>query len=411
MAKIVSSRVLENGMSKADAEALWSQIMAFGAYGFNKSHAVAYSLISYQSMWLKVNYPAEFYAACLSVLDEDKLPGLVRDAENAGLLLVPPDVNLSSADRFEIGYDVARSKVTLVMPFNRVKGISTTTAELIVQARNSAKVEEFDKKGNLVCEALPAGPFTSKENFEARVNKSKVNVKVRDCLDRVGAFAGIEPSQLPALHNERLKDQIELLPGLISGVVKADRNIEAGKFVKEKLMITLRDAKQCTACSLAGGVHPSPRIGRQPKFMAVIDAPSFRDERNGKVLTDSMEDVTRTALGVNYLTFDNGYWTALVKSPKPKDEKFLADAQIAACSQYIEREIEILAPPVIVTLGSAATRYFLPDARKPEPGTAIFSAKYNATIIVGISPGQVLFDDSKQATLNEVFRRVAEAVN
>ncbi len=69
--KITSVVEESNGLTHERAEEIWNMFEKSGAYAFNKSHSVAYSLISYQSMWLKTHYPAEFFAAALSILGED----------------------------------------------------------------------------------------------------------------------------------------------------------------------------------------------------------------------------------------------------------------------------------------------------------------------------------------------------
>lgn len=66
------------GLSEMKAKEIWTAFEKNGAYQFNKSHSVAYSLISYQSMWLKTHYPAEFFAAALTILGEDKHQGWLK---------------------------------------------------------------------------------------------------------------------------------------------------------------------------------------------------------------------------------------------------------------------------------------------------------------------------------------------
>ena len=230
--KFVDGALSYSGMAKASADYLFTQIEQFASYSFNKSHAVEYSLISYQCMWLKQYYPAEFYAACLSILDEDKLPGLVKDAMLHDIVVLPPDINHSS-QRFEIGFDTKREKTVLYTPFNRIKGLSENTSNYILAARNS-------------------GPFAGFADFLARVNKSKVNKRHQEALTLVGAFASVEPTQLDPLHPDRLKDQITLMPGLVVEIVKADRVIKLDKFEQGKLIEIINDTKSCEKCSLKG---------------------------------------------------------------------------------------------------------------------------------------------------------------
>ena len=98
IAKVISE---QEGLSPEKAQEIWDAFEKFGGYAFNKSHSVAYSLISYQSMWLKTHFPAEFFAAALTILGEDKHQGLVKDALTYGIRVLPPDINMSS-NRIEI---------------------------------------------------------------------------------------------------------------------------------------------------------------------------------------------------------------------------------------------------------------------------------------------------------------------
>jgi DNA polymerase III subunit alpha len=90
-------RVVALGHPKRLADDLAAQIETFGRYGFNKSHSVAYSILSYQTAWLKAHYPAEFMAALLSseIGNTDKVVQYINEARELGLEILPPDVNES----------------------------------------------------------------------------------------------------------------------------------------------------------------------------------------------------------------------------------------------------------------------------------------------------------------------------
>src|SRR4029434_8323276 len=113
------------------AEDLAAQIETFGRYGFNKSHSVAYSILSYQTAWLKAHYPAEFLAALLSseIGDTDKVVQYINEARELGLEVLPPDIN-------ESGY-----KFTLVGPkrirfgLGAVRNVGRGAIEAIIAAR------------------------------------------------------------------------------------------------------------------------------------------------------------------------------------------------------------------------------------------------------------------------------------
>jgi DNA polymerase-3 subunit alpha len=96
VAKFVE-RAIAQGHQRAAIEELGRQIVTFGRYGFNKSHSVAYSVLSYQTAWLKAHYPAEFMAALLSseIGNTDKVVQYINEARELGLEILPPDMNES----------------------------------------------------------------------------------------------------------------------------------------------------------------------------------------------------------------------------------------------------------------------------------------------------------------------------
>lgn len=381
-----------SGMGEKQSAALFDKIEAFAGYGFNRSHAVEYSIISYWTMWLKVRYPAEFYAAAMGITKEDKLPTLVSDAREQGIYVVPPEINKSSG-MFEIGYDAAREQHILYAPFNRLKGLSDNTTKAILDAREKV------------------GTFTSKKHFLESVNKTKCNKRHQDVLSRVGAFAEIELDEIPARHPDRLKDQMELMPGLIVDMVKADRAIDGSKETKNALLSVIHEMRACEKCDLAGGVHPAMSMGSKSKVMIVTDCPNWGEEQANKLFKGDPSAYLKLALKEAGLKGNDCYMTTLVKSPK--NEKQLTNEQIVACSGYLKREVEILKPPVIVALGGASIRHFVPDAKGGFAdlcGKVVYSAELDASIVFGINPMMCYVDGSRQDMLNDVLKQAADIV-
>jgi DNA polymerase-3 subunit alpha len=86
---------------------------------------------------------------------------------------------------------------------------------------------------------------------------------------------------------------------------------------------------------------------------------------------------------------------------------------INACTGYLRREIDIVRPPVIVALGSAVARHFVNDLKGgivEHAGKTFYSPALDATIMIGISPGMIAFDESKQQILNDIFKQIAELI-
>jgi DNA polymerase III subunit alpha len=391
--KFVAGAATESGMTEYQAGSLWDKIEVFAGYAFNRSHAVEYTVISWWAMWLKTYYPAEFFAAAMTVMaeaKEDKLEIMVTDARKRGLEILPPDINVST-DKVEI------VGTKLYAPFQAVKGISEASARKIVELREDV-------------------PFSCKSSFERRVTEAKVgrfiNSAARERLDKVGAFhstdGGVEP-----LHADRLRDRLEFMPGFTVDAVKAERVLLFDKAAISKIVRIATDIRACDGCSLQGAAHPMPRMGKAPKFMVVFDCPTWQEEKADKMLEGDAATYLKAAIKDAGLAVADGYYTSLVKAPKPKGEKFLTNEQINGCSKWLSAEIDALKPPVILAMGANAIRFFSPGM-KGNPadlaGKTVFDPKLDASVVFGINPQQIHFDGSKVALLQKIVAKAAELV-
>ena len=165
----------KNGIAEGKADEIFDLMEKFAGYGFNKSHAAAYSLLAYHTAWLKVHYTAEFYCANMTVeMDNtDKLKVLYEDAQREGMRFEPPDINRGS-HRFEPVSD------TLIRyGLGAIKGTGQQAIEAIVAAREG--------RG-----AGPAGgergPFKSLFDFCRRIDRTRVNKRTVEALIRAGAL-------------------------------------------------------------------------------------------------------------------------------------------------------------------------------------------------------------------------------
>src|SRR5439155_18895604 len=100
--------MLERGFSAASIKALWDVLVPFSDYAFNKAHSAAYGLVSYWTAYLKANYPAEYMAALLTSVrdDKDKSALYLNECRRLGIKVLPPDVNESQANFTPIGTDI-----------------------------------------------------------------------------------------------------------------------------------------------------------------------------------------------------------------------------------------------------------------------------------------------------------------
>jgi DNA polymerase-3 subunit alpha len=153
-----------SGTGESVIEFLWATNEKSADYSFNKSHAACYALISYRTAWLRANYPAEYMAALISsVMDtKDKVPFFVAQAEQMGIEILPPDVNLSD-HRFVVVEGNIR------FGLDAVKGVGHAAVEAIKAARADA-------------------PLTDLWDFCARIDNRAVNKKAIEALIKCGAF-------------------------------------------------------------------------------------------------------------------------------------------------------------------------------------------------------------------------------
>ena len=162
---------IERGIPNGQADTIFELLAKFADYGFNKSHAAAYALVSYHTAYMKAHYPVEFLAASmtLDIDNTDKLSEFRAEAQRLGIKVEAPSVNRSGAT-FEV------SDGTIYYALAGLKGVGQQAVELIVEAR----------KGGL---------FTSLADFAARVNPRAINKRVIESLAAAGAFDALDSNR------------------------------------------------------------------------------------------------------------------------------------------------------------------------------------------------------------------------
>ncbi|MCK9515130.1 MAG: DNA polymerase III subunit alpha [Ottowia sp.] len=165
----------KNGIHAAKADEIFDLMEKFAGYGFNKSHAVAYSLLAYHTAWLKVHYPAEFFSANMTVEmgDTDKLHVLCEDALREGVVFEAPSIN-SGVWRFE-PTDAGAIRYGL----GAVKGAGQQAIAAIIAAREGRGAGPGGDE---------SGPFASLFDFCRRVDRGSVNKRSVETLVHAGAF-------------------------------------------------------------------------------------------------------------------------------------------------------------------------------------------------------------------------------
>ena len=154
-----------HGMDERTSDAIFDILNKFAGYGFNKSHSAAYALLSFQTGYLKANYPVQFMAAMLSseLGNSDKVAHFVSECESMGLVVLGPDVNESREMFTPVG-----GKIRFGLA--GIKGVGELAAQRIIAEREAN------------------GPFADFDDFASRVDGRAVNKRVLEHLVKTGAF-------------------------------------------------------------------------------------------------------------------------------------------------------------------------------------------------------------------------------
>jgi len=193
----------DKGIDKGDAQTLWNTFEYFSGYGFNKSHAVGYSILSFQCAWLLNYYPAEWCASFLNKEPEGRKERAINIVKNLGYEIQETDINSSGKE-----WDIS-SNGKLVQPLTSIKGLGEKAMEQILEHRPFSTVEEF--------------------LFDENISYSKLNKKALDVLVRSGACDSIADSRFKhckhlwlSTVNERPKSRKKLEENIIKYSAEPD---------------------------------------------------------------------------------------------------------------------------------------------------------------------------------------------
>lgn len=184
---------LKNGVKKDQAVEIFHLVDKFAGYGFNKSHAAAYALVSYHTAYMKANFREEFLAASMTLdaANTDKLAMFAAEARKSGIQVLPPCVNESAVEFLAVppakfsrapregekadAKEEPRGAIRYALA--ALKNIGASAVETIVESRNEQ------------------GPYTSLADFAARINTKAVNKRALETLAAAGAFDTLEPNR------------------------------------------------------------------------------------------------------------------------------------------------------------------------------------------------------------------------
>lgn len=194
---VFKAGMLERGYSAEAFQTIWDILVPFSDYAFNKSHSAAYGMVSYQTAWLKANYPTEYMAALLqSVKDEkDKSAVYLAECRRMGIKVLPPDVNESDAMFTAVGTDIR-------FGLGAIRNVGTNVVQAIVAARDEH------------------GPVRDFYEFLDKVPLVVCNKRVIESLIKAGAFDSLQ-------HPRR--GLMEIYENAVDQVVEIKRNEEHGQ--------------------------------------------------------------------------------------------------------------------------------------------------------------------------------------
>ena len=167
----------EKGVPEDQSGGIFDLVAKFAGYGFNKSHAAAYAMISFQTGWLKANHPVEFFAASMSldISNTDKLAVFYQDARRFEVPIRSPDINASSAD-FDVAFD-DEGQGAVLYALGAIRNVGLEAMRHVQAVREEG------------------GPFNDIFDFLERVDPRSVNKRALENLARSGAFDSIHPNR------------------------------------------------------------------------------------------------------------------------------------------------------------------------------------------------------------------------
>jgi len=362
---------LANGIKSEDANELFDAMVEFSAYSFNKSHAVAYTYISFWSMFFKTHYPLEFMAALLTnaLGNEDRLKIYYAEAKRLGIKVDPiPDINKSTT---EFNIDVDR----IIAPFTIIKGIGETAAKAIVEARNTKEFVNYD-------------------DFVNRVNKRVVNTKIMELLHKVGVFSVFGEF---GDEYEVSKARAGLIPiyDVVSEIKLAQMDVDKTvlNYIYRDIVMKYPDSKLL-----------APKTHRHPLLMVINNSQKNEDEH----LTADGTKYILGALKLLNLNKRDIYYTGLYKHVVDKEK--ITDEYKQDCFETLLKEIKTFKPKLIICTVPDVL-YKLADVKggiKEINGNIYYVSEIQAFLFAVVSPQWAFFNDEANELFLKAFKKLSE---
>ena len=256
---------VKNGIAKDVAASIFLKIEPFAEYGFNKSHAAAYAIISYQTAFLKTYYPKEFFAASMTMdlSNQNKLSEFYEELKRMNIKIIRPDINKCFAD-FKFDDD------NFYYALGGIKSVG------------------FDAISNVVKERIDNGEFKSINDFLNRVNPKDINKLQLEGLVKAGAFDSLENNRnslfasIPNfilktknIHENKIANQIDLFSSDDEQDNEIILNVEDWKF-EERL------SREFEAIGFFISDHPLNQFKEIFDDYKIVDYSGFNSDDNIK---------------------------------------------------------------------------------------------------------------------------------
>lgn len=213
--KMFMEGAVKNGIEESVAGAIFDQMEKFASYGFNKSHAAAYSLISYQTAYLKAHYPVEFMCAVMSldITNVDKLLFYKEECKKMGFKVLPPDINKSDAD-----FSVEDGNIRYALA--AIKSVGAANMEAI----------EAERKAR--------GNYKDISDFIHRIDAKQINRRQLEQLIKAGAFDSIDKNR------GKLFANIDTIVQHISAATELKTSAQSSLFGTDELQAKVKLGEQ-----------------------------------------------------------------------------------------------------------------------------------------------------------------------
>jgi DNA polymerase-3 subunit alpha len=301
------SGATERGIAKEKADEIFDLLAKFADYGFNKSHAAAYALVSYQTAWLKANHPVAFMAASmtLDIDNTDKLSEFRREAQRLGINVAPPSIN-------ESGVEFAVRDGAIIYALAAVKGVGRQAVESIVAARGDE-------------------PFKDLADFARRIKPRALNKRTLENLVAAGAFDALEPDRaramaavdpIFALAQQASEAEEGGMIDMFGGVASSDVALRIPEYTPWTASERLQREYDAVGFFLSGhpldeyeGLLDKLRVQRWSDFVRAVKSGSSVGRVAATVL-DKQERRTKSGskMGIYQLSDQSGHFEAIIFS-------------------------------------------------------------------------------------------------